>query len=171
MERTEAALAPPIEPSRSIALVHGPNLNLLGQRQPEIYGATTLDELTQLAQRTASDLGYGFRSLQTNSEAELVDAIHTLDAQTAALILNAGAFTHYSWAIADAIASRRIPTIELHISNPAAREDFRTISVLAAVASGSIAGFGSIGYVLAVQAAVLLDQGNDSRHGCGFAGS
>ena len=81
------------------------------------------------------------------------------------MILNAGAFTHYSWAIADAIASKNVPTIELHISNPAARENFRTLSVLAAVVSGSISGFGEIGYVLAVQAAALLDQGVDSRRG------
>ncbi|WP_298347695.1 type II 3-dehydroquinate dehydratase [Ferrimicrobium sp.] len=150
---------------RLIVLVHGPNLNLLGLRQPEIYGTTTLDELTQLAAQTATELGYGFVNHQTNSEAELIDVIHALGAETAALILNAGAFTHYSWAIADAIAAKRVPTIELHISNPAAREDFRTISVLSAVASGSIAGFGSIGYVLAVQAAALLDQGGDSRRG------
>ncbi|WP_276944906.1 type II 3-dehydroquinate dehydratase [Ferrimicrobium acidiphilum] len=149
----------------SIALVHGPNLNLLGERQPEIYGMGTLDDLTQLAREAAIEHGYELASLQTNSEAELIEAIHGLDSSTVALILNAGAFTHYSWAIADAIASKNVPTIELHISNPAARENFRTLSVLAAVVSGSISGFGEIGYVLAVQAAALLDQGVDSRRG------
>jgi 3-dehydroquinate dehydratase-2 len=125
----------------------------------------TLDELTQLARETALQYGYELASLQTNSEAELIEVIHSLDSSTAALILNAGAFTHYSWAIADAIASKNVPTIELHISNPAARENFRTLSVLAAVVSGSISGFGELGYVLAVEAAALLGGGEDSRRG------
>jgi 3-dehydroquinate dehydratase-2 len=144
-------------PSRSIMVAHGPNLNLLGTRQPEIYGSTTLDELLVVATDEAAKAGYALVGVQTNSEGELIELIHGLDPSTAALILNAGALTHYSWALADAIASKRVPTIELHISNPAAREDFRRTSVLAAVVRGSIAGFGALGYALAVQAAVRLD--------------
>ncbi|MCL5973922.1 MULTISPECIES: type II 3-dehydroquinate dehydratase [Ferrimicrobium] len=150
---------------RVIAMVHGPNLNLLGERQPALYGHATLDELVDLARTTAQEHGYDLVSCQTNCEADLIEAIHRLGPEVAALVLNAGAFTHYSWAVADAIAAKNVPTIELHITNPAARESFRTISVLSGVVSGSIAGFGSLGYVLAVEAAILLDTQGEARHG------
>ena len=159
------SLGEPQARSRSIVVAHGPNLNLLGQRQPAIYGHATLDDLVTLARARAEGYGYELISYQSNSEADLVGLIHGLGPACRVLILNAGALTHYSWAIADAIASKNIPTIELHITNPAARESFRTISVLAQVTSGSIAGFGSIGYALAVDAAVLLDAKADASHG------
>ena len=135
-----------------VLLLSGPNLNLLGQREPSVYGTDTLDDHVARARAAAAELGLDLEHLQSNSEGELVDAIHGARGRCAAIVINAGAFTHYAWALHDALAAFDGPKIELHISNPAAREPWRHTSVLAPVVSGSIVGFKGLGYELAVQA-------------------
>ncbi len=143
----------------SILVLNGPNLNLLGTRQPEIYGSTTLAEIDALCERTAAAHGVSVRCLQSNHEGELVEAIHAARGRHDAIVLNAGAYTHSSIALMDAISSAGIPTIELHLSNIHAREDFRRRSYIAPVAVGQICGFGPDGYRLAIEAALAyLDQ-------------
>ncbi len=144
----------------TIALLHGPNLNLLGEREPEVYGSATLDDYVVAVSKAAAGHGHTVEALQTNHEGALVDAIHAARGSAAAIIINPGAFTHYSWAIHDALASFEGPIIEVHISNPNAREPWRHTSVVAPVATGSIVGLGIVGYELAVQAvaARLADQ-------------
>ena len=137
----------------SIVLVlNGPNLNLLGSRQPEIYGTASLSDHIAAANSAAVDHGLEIESLQSNSASELIAAIHGARGRCAAIIINPGAFTHYAWSISDALAAFDGPVVEVHLSNPAAREPWRQVSVVAPVAIGSIAGFGGQGYVLAVQA-------------------
>lgn len=144
----------------SILLIHGPNLNLLGQREPEIYGSSTLEDYVEVVRREAEKAGLTVEDLQSNSEADLVEAIHRARENNDAIIINAGALTHYAWSLHDALATFTGPVIEVHISQPNAREPWRHTSVVAPVASGSIAGFGLLGYRLAVAAAVdLLSQG------------
>jgi 3-dehydroquinate dehydratase-2 len=135
-----------------ILLLSGPNLNLLGERQPEVYGAATLDDHVGAATEVATALGYAVEHVQSNHEGDLVDAIHGARGRCAAIIINPGAFTHYAWAIHDALESFAGPVVELHLSNPNAREPWRHTSVVAPVAVGSIVGFGGDGYVLAVEA-------------------
>ncbi|CAI8394605.1 MAG: 3-dehydroquinate dehydratase [Acidimicrobiales bacterium AG-410-I20] len=135
-----------------ILILSGPNLNLLGERDPEIYGDQTLDQHIEIAERAASQHGITVAHLQSNHEGELVDAIHQAREKYAAIIINPGAFTHYAWAIHDALQTFDGPVIELHLSNPAAREPWRHTSVVAPVASGTIAGFGGHGYQIAVDA-------------------
>lgn len=137
---------------RDVLLLSGPNLNLLGEREPEVYGTDTLDDMVRGAIREAESHGLSLGHLQSNHEGDIVDAIHGARSGTRGLIVNAGAFTHYSWAIHDALASFEGPVIELHISNPASREEFRHISVVGPVATGVVAGFGAAGYPLAVRA-------------------
>lgn len=140
----------------TLLLLNGPNLNLLGTREPEIYGTLTLQEIENLATETAAALGYKLVAFQSNHEGELVDKIHEYRS-SAGIIINPGAFTHYSYAIYDAIAIGPAETVEVHISNLHAREEaWRTRSVISPNAAGTIAGFGSLGYVLAVHAAVEL---------------
>jgi 3-dehydroquinate dehydratase-2 len=137
-----------------ILVIHGPNLNLLGDREVDVYGSATLADIDSgLAKKAAKD-GYEVVALQSNHEGEIVDAIQT--AQAGAIIINPGAFTHYSLAIRDAIAAIKIPVIEVHLSNIYAREDFRHTSVVAPVCVGQIAGFGPTSYYLALQAAIKL---------------
>ena len=136
----------------SIVLLHGPNLNLLGQREPEVYGTATLDDYVLRAHTAAESHGHSLEAFQTNSEGELVDLIHAARRQFSAIIINPGAFTHYAWSIHDALAAFDGPIIELHISNPNARESWRHTSVVAPVATGSIVGLGIHGYELAVAA-------------------
>ncbi len=136
----------------SILLLSGPNLNLLGQREPEIYGTATLDDHVSAATTAAEAAGHTLEHLQSNHEGELVDAIHTARGRHAAIIINAGAFTHYAWALHDALAAFDGPVVELHLSNPDAREPWRRTSVVSPVATGIISGFGGHGYVLAVTA-------------------
>jgi 3-dehydroquinate dehydratase-2 len=136
----------------TIVLLHGPNLNLLGQREPEVYGTATLDQYVQTAREAAELHGHTLEAFQTNSEGELVELIHAARTQFAAIIINPGAFTHYAWSIHDALAAFEGPIIELHISNPNAREAWRHTSVVAPVATGSIVGLGIHGYELAVAA-------------------
>ena len=136
----------------TIALLHGPNLNLLGQREPHIYGSATLDDYVAATTAAAAEHGHTVEAFQSNHEGALVDAIHAARNGAAAIIINPGAFTHYAWAIHDALAAFNGPIIEVHISNPNAREPWRHTSVVAPVATGSIMGLGMHGYELAVAA-------------------
>jgi 3-dehydroquinate dehydratase II len=140
----------------SILLVSGPNLNLLGEREPEIYGRDSLDEIIGDARAVAEAHGYSLDHVQSNHEGEIVDAVQGARGRCAAIIINPGAFTHYSYAIADALAAFDGPKIELHLSNPSAREAWRRTSVVAPVVTGTVAGFGRHGYRLALEAAVAL---------------
>ena len=142
--------------TQTVMVLSGPNLNLLGEREPEVYGAETLDDHLTVATEAATAHGLAIDHLQSNHEGELVDAIHAARANCAAIVINPGAFTHYAWAIHDALAAFDGPVIEVHLSNPAAREPWRHTSVVAPVAAGTIAGFGSDGYRLAMDAVVAL---------------
>jgi len=139
----------------SLLILNGPNLNLLGQRQPEVYGRTTLAEIEDMCVSAAKELGASATCMQSNQEGELVEAIQTARGLHDGIILNAGAYTHTSIALMDAISSSGVPTIELHLSNIHAREDFRKKSYIAPVAVGQIIGFGAQGYRLAITA--MLD--------------
>jgi 3-dehydroquinate dehydratase-2 len=141
------------EPDQPIVLlIHGPNLNLLGQREPEVYGTETLDDYVATVAAAADAHHLALETFQTNHEGALVDAIHAARGRCAAIIINAGAFTHYAWSIHDALATFTGPIIEVHISNPNAREPWRHTSVVAPVATGTIVGLGMHGYELAVEA-------------------
>jgi len=136
----------------SVLVLNGPNLNLLGTRQPEIYGTTTLADVESACRSHAESLDMSVDVLQSNHEGVLIDAIHAAKGVHHGLVINAGALTHTSIALRDAIASVEIPTIELHLSNVHARESFRHQSFIAKVATGLICGFGAQGYVLAMDA-------------------
>jgi 3-dehydroquinate dehydratase-2 len=136
----------------TIALLHGPNLNLLGQREPHIYGTASLADYEAAVAVAAERHGHTVVAFQTNHEGELVDAIHRARHDAAAIIINPGAFTHYAWSLHDALAAFNGPIVEVHISNPNAREPWRHTSVVAPVATGSIMGLGMHGYELAVEA-------------------
>ncbi|MCP5028387.1 MAG: type II 3-dehydroquinate dehydratase [Actinomycetia bacterium] len=140
----------------SVLLLSGPNLNLLGSREPEIYGADTLADHVEAAGAAAQRHGLELHHLQSNHEGALVDAIHAARSEHAGIIINPGAFTHYAWAIHDALAAFAGPVVELHLSNPNAREPWRHTSVVAPVATGSIVGFGGRGYPLAIEALAEL---------------
>jgi 3-dehydroquinate dehydratase II len=137
-----------------ILLVSGPNLNLLGEREPEIYGRDTLDDCVADARAAAEAAGHTLEHVQSNHEGELVDAIQAARGRCAAIVVNPGALTHYSYALADALAAFDGVKIELHLSNPASREEWRRRSVVAPYVTGTVAGFGRAGYRLAVEAAV-----------------
>jgi 3-dehydroquinate dehydratase-2 len=139
-----------------VLLLHGPNLNLLGQREPEIYGTATLQDHVETARVEAQRFSIEIVASQSNHEGELVDHIHRARGRCDGIIINPGAFTHYAWSIHDALAAFDGPVIELHLSNPDAREPWRRTSVVAPVARGSIVGFGGHGYSLAVQAIARL---------------
>ena len=136
----------------SILILNGPNLNLLGQRQPEVYGHTTLADIEAMCRATADSLGVSLAFQQHNSEGDLVDQIHAARGTHDGIILNAGAYTHTSIALMDAVSSVELPVIELHLSNIHAREEFRHVSYIAKVALGVICGFGARGYTLALEA-------------------
>jgi 3-dehydroquinate dehydratase-2 len=140
----------------TVLLLHGPNLNLLGTREPEVYGHAKLADHVATVVAAASTHGIAIEHLQTNTEGEMVNAIHAAKGMADGIIINAGAFTHYSWAVHDALKSYPGNVIEVHLSNPGAREQFRHVSVLAPVVNGTIPGFGGLGYVLAVEALVEL---------------
>jgi 3-dehydroquinate dehydratase-2 len=139
---------------RVVLLLSGPNLNLLGEREPAIYGTATLDEHVATATAAAAEMGYDVEHVQSNHEGVLIDAIHDARGRCAAVVINAGAFTHYAWGIHDALAAFDGPVVELHLSNPNAREPWRHLSVVAPVATGTICGFGGAGYRLAIDAAL-----------------
>lgn len=141
----------------TVFVLNGPNLNLLGTRQPDIYGSDTLDDVAGLLEDRARALGLAVDMRQSNHEGHLIDWLHEADAAGAkAVLLNAGGFTHSSVALRDAVAAVAVPVIEVHLSNPQARESFRRRSHIAPVAKGTIAGFGALGYVLALDAAARL---------------
>ncbi|HEY1278426.1 MAG TPA: type II 3-dehydroquinate dehydratase [Acidimicrobiales bacterium] len=139
-----------------VLLLSGPNLNLLGTREPAVYGADTLTDHVATAEKAAARHGLTIEHVQSNHEGELVDAIHASRGRCAAIVINPGAFTHYSWAIHDALAAFDGPVVELHLSNPNAREPWRHTSVVAPVATGSIVGFKGHGYELAIDAVARL---------------
>ena len=141
----------------TIYVLNGPNLNLLGTREPEIYGAETLDDIADALEDRARELGLAIDMRQSNHEGHLIDWLHEANAEGAkAVILNAGGFTHTSVAILDAVKAISVPVIEVHLSNPHARESFRHRSLLAKAAKGTIAGFGALSYQLALDAAARL---------------
>jgi 3-dehydroquinate dehydratase-2 len=141
-----------------VLLLSGPNLGLLGERQPEIYGTATLADHVARASATATALGLELEHFQSDAQVDLVTAVHGARGRVAAIIVNAGAVTHYGWSLHDAIASFEGPVVELHLSNPDAREPFRHTSVLSPVVSGAIVGFGALGYELAVKAVASMLQ-------------
>lgn len=138
--------------SNEILLLSGPNLDQLGTRSPEIYGTETLSEHVARFSEQAAARGYSVRHLQSNFEGDLIEAVNAARESAVAIVLNAGALTHSSWALADALAAYPGVKVEVHLSNPAAREPFRHLSTLAGVVDGSIAGFGAISYDLALEA-------------------
>ena len=137
---------------KKVLVIHGPNLNLLGEREPGVYGSTTLQELNRQILDRAEAMGLECEIFQSNHEGAIIDKLHAARHTFDGVIINAGAYTHYSYAIHDAIHDIRIPCIEVHISNIYARDPFRAHSVLSAVCAGTIAGFGIQGYFLAMQA-------------------
>lgn len=144
---------------KKILVVHGPNLNLLGMREPEHYGTTTLADIDSRIRDGASKAGVDVEIRQSNHEGEIVDIIQTAMGTVGALIINPGAYTHTSIAIRDAIAASGIPTVEVHLSNIHKREEFRSRSYIAGVAVGQISGFGAQSYLLGLRAALgILEQ-------------
>jgi 3-dehydroquinate dehydratase-2 len=144
--------APPV-----IYVLNGPNLNLLGLREPEIYGSDTLDDIADRLEDKAKALGLAIDMRQSNHEGHLIDWLHEANAKGArAVLLNAGGFSHTSVALHDAVKAISVPVIEVHLSNPQARESFRRRSLVASAARGTIAGFGALGYELALDAAARL---------------
>jgi 3-dehydroquinate dehydratase II len=139
-----------------VLLLSGPNLDLLGDREPDVYGTAPLDDHVAAAADEAGRHGLLLEHHQSNHEGDLVEAIHRARGRAAAVIINAGAFTHYAWSLHDALAAFDGPVVELHLSNPSRRESWRSTSVVAPVATGIVAGFGGHGYRLAVQAVAAL---------------
>lgn len=138
----------------SLLILHGPNLNLLGQREPDTYGCTTLEEINFQLEQRAQKLGAKISVLQSNHEGALIDAVHHAQGQHQGILINAGAYTHTSVALRDAISAVQIPTVEVHLSNIYRREAFRHRSLLAPVVLGQISGFGPESYFLGLQALV-----------------
>jgi 3-dehydroquinate dehydratase-2 len=142
--------------SKVVLLLSGPNLNLLGDREPEIYGTATLDDHVAAARAVAETHDLELEHVQSNHEGDLVDAVHGARGRCAAIVVNAGALTHYARSLQDALASFEGPVIELHLSNPAAREEWRHPSVIAPVSTAVIAGLGGHGYPMAIAAVARL---------------
>ena len=138
--------------AKQVLVLHGANLNLLGKREPEVYGRITLEELNNRVTRKGEGLGFEVRCLQFNLEGELVNALHDAQDWAAGIVFNPGGYTHTSVVLRDAISAISIPVIEVHLSNPKAREEFRHTSMISAVCLGTIAGFGWFSYVLGLEA-------------------
>lgn len=143
----------------TVLILNGPNLGRLGSREPEIYGSATLADIAASCEDLGADLGLSVDLRQTDDEAELIGWVHEAAELRLPVVINPAAFTHYSYALRDALAMRTAPLVEVHISNPAAREAFRHHSVVSAVADGTIAGFGAASYLLALRAIAGLLQG------------
>lgn len=142
-----------------ILVIHGPNLNLLGEREPGYYGKDSFDSVNAEIMAKAEGLGFDCEIYQSNSEGALIDKLHAARLDCAGVVMNAGAYTHYSYAIRDAIAAIKIPVVEVHMSNIHARDEFRHKSVIAPVCAGQIAGFGKHSYLLGIDALkALLDE-------------
>ena len=141
---------------KTVLLLSGPNLSLTGQRQPEIYGTDTLDQIVDRARKAAADAGWQLEHLAAESEGPLIDAIHAARGRADAIVINPGALTHYAWALADALSTFDGPIVEVHLSQPAGREAWRRVSVVAPVATASISGLGPAGYETAVTAVISL---------------
>jgi len=139
---------------KKILIIHGPNLNLLGRRERDIYGDTSLEEINNRSKRHAADAGYEIDTFQSNNEGDIVDAVHRTVGQYDGAVINPAAFTHTSVAIRDAIAAVDIPFVEVHLSNIHAREEFRRISLTAPVCIGQISGFGPDSYLAAIDALI-----------------
>ena len=147
-----------------ILLIHGPNLNLLGKREPGVYGLKSLEEINTQVKRFAEENGAELTIFQSNSEGALVDTIQDAAQWADGIVINPGAYTHYSYAIRDALASVGLPAIEVHLSNIYSREEFRHTSLVAPVAKGQIAGFGIDSYVYGLEAAIKLTK--KQKDGC-----
>lgn len=145
----------------AIMVLHGPNLNLLGQREPEVYGTMTLEEIDQRLVAAGRELALEVRSFQSNSEGGLIDALHTAREWASGVIFNPGGYTHTSVALRDAVASIELPVVEVHLSNVYAREEFRHISVISPVCAGKITGFGWRSYLLGLHALAGMQSGED----------
>ncbi|NLO90200.1 MAG: type II 3-dehydroquinate dehydratase [Clostridia bacterium] len=144
-----------------ILVINGPNLNLLGKREPHIYGTKTLDDINKELKEFGEGKGIRLEFFQSNHEGEIIDKIQQADCNYSGIIINPGAYTHYSYAIRDAVASIGVPVVEVHLSNIFSREDFRHHSVISPVVKGQICGFGALGYKLAVFALIDILDGND----------
>jgi 3-dehydroquinate dehydratase II len=147
-----------------ILVLHGPNLNLLGTREPDVYGVSTLDDINRTLTEIANQAGISLTAIQSNHEGQLIDAVHGARGIYDMILFNPGAFTHYSIALRDAITAVAVPTIEVHLSNIHSREEFRHRSVIAPVCWGQISGFGVTSYILALRAAIEKLAGR-SPHG------
>jgi 3-dehydroquinate dehydratase-2 len=151
-------------PLRAALVLHGPNLNLLGTREPAVYGRATLADVDKLIRDHARDLGVRVEARQSNAEGQLIDWLQGASREGfGGVVFNPGAFTHYSIALRDAVAAIGVPVVEVHLSNVHGREDFRRHSVIAPVARGQIAGFGPLSYLLGLDALVVLGDAGASR--------
>ncbi len=144
------------EARRTVLVLNGPNLGRLGSREPEVYGSFTLDDVATSCEDLGNELGFSVEVRQSDDEAELVGWLHEAADAEVPVILNPAAFTHYSYALRDACAQLTAPLVEVHITNPATREEFRHTSVIAGVATGTVAGFGADSYLLALRAIATL---------------
>ena len=144
---------------KKILVMHGPNLNLLGEREPGVYGTDTFESINAEVSARANELGLECEVFQSNSEGALIDKLHAARLDCAGVVLNAGAYTHYSYAIRDAITAVKIPVIEVHISNVHSRDEFRHTSVISPVCRGVIAGFGKNSYLLGLEALKYIIEG------------